>query len=149
MYTYTGYDIHGAIPLLFSSPLADSPCSLFYSPLLTWKPSLLWQDLSTSFPGCSWTDLPISLPLLIYPSFQVNRCSLWAPQVKGPNPCSSGYIFPHTSPFCIVHKAQLYILMDRMEPLMLGLPKSRTIIPSCCVEMKMVTMRHFTFSFSV
>jgi hypothetical protein len=22
------------------------------------------------------TDLPISLPLLIYPSFQVNRCSL-------------------------------------------------------------------------
>ncbi len=29
---------------------------------------------------------------VIYPTFQVNRCSLWAPQVKGPNPCSSGYI---------------------------------------------------------
>jgi hypothetical protein len=38
----------------------------------------------------------------------------------------SGYISLHTNPFYIVHLTQLFILMDRMEPLILGLSKSRT-----------------------
>ncbi len=87
IYTYTGYDIHGAIPLLFSSP-----CSLFYSPFTYLETLLAVTGSVHSGPRLLITDLPISLPLLIYPSFQVYRRSLWAPQVKEPNPCSSGYI---------------------------------------------------------
>jgi hypothetical protein len=52
-------------------------------------------------------------------------------RVEGLNPCSS-WVTQGTSPlhnnlFCTLHWAQLYILMDRMEPLILGLPKSRTV----------------------
>ncbi len=112
IYTYTGYDIHGAIPLLpFLFPfhlLGNPPCCDRIRPP--------WSQVADKR-SPQWVS-------------QVNgegvRCSLWAPQVKGPAPCSSGYISPHTNPFCIVHQAQLYILMDRMEPLILGLPKSRT-----------------------
>jgi hypothetical protein len=72
-------------------PLADSPCSLFYSPLLTWKSSLLWQDPSTLVPVAdNWSShFP---PLAYIPLIPGEWCSRWAPQVKGPNPCSSGYI---------------------------------------------------------
>ncbi len=37
MYTYTGYNIYGAIPLLFYLPLLIPFCPLFWSPLLTWN----------------------------------------------------------------------------------------------------------------
>ncbi len=42
--------------------------------------------------------------------------------VEGANSLLLRFISPHTNPFCIVHQAQLYILMDQMEPLILGLP---------------------------
>ncbi len=42
-------------------------------------------------------------------------------RVEGPGPCSiwakQGHILQHTDFSCIVHWAQLYILMDRMGPL--------------------------------
>ncbi len=51
----------------------------------------------------------------------------------GPIPAplgSSGYISLTPVPFALYIKpSYVYILMDRMEPLILGLPKSRTMIP--------------------
>ncbi len=115
--------------------MAQSPCS-FSSPC--WIPLLpcLFPFHLLGNPPCGdrirppWSQVADKLSPQWVP--QVNgegvRCSLWAPWVKGPTPCSSGYISLHTNPFCIVHKAPQYILMDRMEPLILGLPKSRTIM---------------------
>jgi hypothetical protein len=56
------------------------------------EPHATTQRLTTTTLGLLRSCYAEHLPLLIYPSFQVNRYSLWAPQVKGPNPCSSGYI---------------------------------------------------------
>ncbi len=100
IYTYTGYEIHGPIPLLFSSP-CWFPWLSFLFIHFTYLETLL--AVIGSCPLWSQVADKLSPQWVSQVNGEGVRCSLWAPQVKGPTPCSSGYIFPHTNPVCIVH----------------------------------------------